>query len=367
MDVYVLSKNLDKLGCTDVVTEGIWTECFSSCGTFEFWAPLDDLHAELFVDGNVLWINDHETAGIIEVVERNGEDEYAKLHITGRHAKCYLDRRTVYPKFDMTGFPSDIARALVNQNCISPADVNRKIPLLSLESNAAQYGSSTTLQQEGESLLDVEVKLIESCGLGSVVAVDPIAKSMVYKVKQGTDRTIDQTSVLPVLISTELDDILASAYSKDLSEYRNMAYVAGEVPETGSQTVVQIGSSITGFDRRETYVDASGTSKSKSETEQYTDAEYQALLAQEGNEKLNDYKVIESFSAVIRTFGNSSYKYGVDFFLGDTVTVYDARLKVRANAKITSAEYTFRNTGNELALTFGYNRLTIMDKLKRSS
>ena len=95
------------------------------------------------------------------------------------------------------------------------------------------------------------------------------------------------------------------------------------------------------------------------------DAEYTAMLQERGKTHLEEYKDIQTFSATVRTFGVTSYEYGVDFFLGDLVTVYDQRLKVRANAIVTTVELEYDNDGQNLQLTFGYQQPTLANKLKR--
>lgn len=227
MDIYIFSKELELIGHTDVVTSGLWTENFAAVGTFEFWSPLDAVHAELFQEGNLVYMLEHKSAGVIELIEKESSDKDITMHIAGRHLKSYLDRRCVYPVFNKTAKPSEIARSLVSVNCINPTDKNRVIPNLSLKADDPEYGTSMSMQKTGGSVLDVEVDFLTAQNLGSEVIFDYKNKKLLYSVRQGKDRRIDQDVNDPVLLSTDMDTILSSEYTYDKSEMKNFAYVAG--------------------------------------------------------------------------------------------------------------------------------------------
>lgn len=208
MDIYVFSPKLELLGHTDVVTSALWTEKFYNVGTFEFWFPLGDDYTDLFIAENLVWMEEHSTAGIIELVERDMTATSTSLHIGGRFLKAYFDRRAVYPTFNKTGTQTEILQELVKLNCIEPTDSKRKIPNLRLDPEQENLGESTSKQQTGDSLLLVEEELLAAYNLGSTVDFDPIAKQLTYKVKKGIIRTIAQELVDPVLISTDMDTFL---------------------------------------------------------------------------------------------------------------------------------------------------------------
>lgn len=570
MDIYIFSKELELIGHTDVVTSGLWTENFADVGTFEFWSPLDAVHAELFQEGNLVYMLEHKSAGVIELIEKESSDKDITMHIAGRHLKSYLDRRCVYPVFNKTAKPSEIARSLVNVNCIDPTDKNRVIPNLSLKADDPEYGTSMSMQKTGGSVLDAEVDFLTAQNLGSEVIFDHKNKKLLYSVRQGKDRRIDQDVNDPVLLSTDMDTILSSEYTYDKSEMKNFAYVAGAgegaarkvisvsakktvaklpdgytelsyIQSSGTQyidTGVKIGSSgkaimdveITsapssqlfvfgastsgdnerygvtylpsqkywrnvhstgtgsmanfpttlpavgrhkiikdrnkctidgeemnaqqrtftstvnlymlarnqagtaqsiasakvysfqlyqndvvvrdfipcrnannvvgmydlvegkfygnsgtgaftageagsevhsGLDRYELYVDARDIQDTKTDDKgtQTTipDAEYNSMLSTRGLSKLAECKLSESFEATIRTDELAGFVFDKDYFLGDTITVYDNRLKVKADVLITAAEYKYTSEGQEVNLTLGYPQLSVMQKLRRDT
>ena len=559
LDLYVFDSSITPLGVIDVVTGLTWLEKFSDAGNFELWCPLNDQNAELLKEDNLLWIGG-ESAGVIEFKELTSDEEGTKtIHIQGRLAESYLDYRTIYPTIIMTGKISDILRRNVYNNLINPTDAARKIPFIELASDQPGYGPSVSYQKTGDTVLLEASRLCEANSLGFMVQFLPRQHKFIFRVQQGTDRTLDQSEVNPVLFSSDLDDILESNYSHNKSELRNFAYVAGEgsganrkiqtaysgkpaleskgftlleyiqatgnqytdlsvpatvntklvcdisydsiygddydwfvgnratpvnwllgyfegkacfwngsygyhyagtlslnertvltldlknlevsstnekttinsiVPSTGNiRLFIGNGSSfsksskckcfsvsiyednslthklvpvvqnstkipglydtiedkfyssltgtsfvsgpvcqevqLNGLSRRELFVDARDLQSEKTDGTTIPEAEYNYMLVERGKTSLEDYKDIESFSATLRTFGVTGYVYGVDFFLGDKVTVYDSRLKVRTNAVITEVMKTFDEDGERLDITFGYEQPTLANKLKR--
>lgn len=363
LELYVFDSTLTRMGIVDIVTGLIWRERFADAGNFELWCPLNDQNSELLQEDNLLWIGG-ESAGVIEFKELTSDEDGTKtIHIQGRLAESYLDYRTIYPTVITTGKVSSILRKHVEDNLINPTDTARKIPLIELASDQVAYGPSVSYQKTGDTVLLEVSKLCEANSLGFRLQFFPRQTKFVFRVYQGTNRTLDQSAVNPVLFSSDLDDILESNYSHNKSELRNFAYVAGE--DSGTSRKVQTVGSSSGLSRRELFVDARDLQSENSDGTTVSSSEYNSMLIERGKTSLEDYKDIESFSATLKTSGVTGYKYGVDFFLGDKVTVYDSRLKVRVNAVITEVMKTFDEDGERLDITFGYEQPTLANKLRR--
>ena len=157
---------------------------------------------------------------------------------------------------------------------------------------------------------------------------------------------------------------MEATYFYNKADFRNVAYVAGEDTGENRKIVETDHSQNGGVHRRELFVDARDI-QSEQNKEVIPEADYQLMLVQRGDTKLEDYKEIENFSSSIKTFGNTSYVYGKDFFLGDIVTVYDKKLRVKVNARVTSCIDTYDANGYSLTLVFGYEQPTIANKLRR--
>lgn len=364
LNLQVFNRELTRLGVVDVVTGLTWSEKFADVGEFELWCPVTDTNIQLLKEDNLLWIGT-DSAGVIEFKELTIDDDGTyTMHIRGRLCECYLDFRTVYPRFSMSGKVSKIMQALVTRNIISPSDSKRKIPNVQLDSSQQDLGNSISFQKLGDTVLKSCTDLGEANGLGFRLKFVPSQKAFLFQVYVGTNRTMDQSAVTPVLFSSELDDILESSYSHNKSELRTDSYIAGEGEGT-ARIMTSTGSSAAGLDRRELFVDAGDLQSIAEDGNTIPANQYKAMLVERGKSKLEENKDIETFSATLRTFGVMSYIYGQHYFLGDAVTVYDSRLKLQTNAIVTAIERTFNEDGETLDVTFGYGQPTLVTKLRR--
>jgi hypothetical protein len=169
--------------------------------------------------------------------------------------------------------------------------------------------------------------------------------------------------VTPVTLASSLDDILSSSYYSSMENWKNFAYIAGE--GTGSdrryatlETVDQVSS----YQRRELFVDARDVQSEDGETI-IPPAEYTGMLVQRGSEKLTRFKRVQEFEATIRN-NPRSYVYGVDFFLGDTVTVIDEDLGVTVDAVVTKVTSSKTQGKEETEISFGYGVPTIYKRMR---
>ncbi len=117
-----------------------------------------------------------------------------------------------------------------------------------------------------------------------------------------------------------------------------------------------------GLSRRELFVDARDLQSDADPDKPLTAEEYAAVLTTRGEEMLAENQLVQSFSTVVRTLA-PTYEYGVDFFLGDTITAIDERQGVTADA----VERSVSAEGEGLLLTLGYGQPAIYDILKRKA
>lgn len=91
-----------------------------------------------------------------------------------------------------------------------------------------------------------------------------------------------------------------------------------------------------------------------------TDEELEELMRQRGIEKLEEHQKFISVDSTIST-GSMQYKYGVDFNLGDYVTVYSKKLNKMINLQITSVSKSISDGVEIFDIGFGRDRLSIKD------
>jgi hypothetical protein len=92
-----------------------------------------------------------------------------------------------------------------------------------------------------------------------------------------------------------------------------------------------------GIHRKEVFVDAKSVTKKYTDENDvektYTDAEYTAMLKSHGHQVTSAMTVTEDFNGVI-DITNGNWKYGIDVFLGDIVTVQDNDIGVFKNVRL---------------------------------
>lgn len=120
-----------------------------------------------------------------------------------------------------------------------------------------------------------------------------------------------------------------------------------------------------GLLRLESYVDARDLQSDSDPDAPMTEEEYLEALRTRGKENLSDHQLVQSFSATVRTM-DSTYTYGVDFFLGDTITVTDERLGLSVSALVEGVERSVGKNGEDLILTLGYGPPTLGDRLRKA-
>ena len=189
-----------------------------------------------------------------------------------------------------------------------------------------------------------------------------------FSVIRGVDRTGADPKYPKIQLSTDLQDVLGSKYYTNSQSYKNVALIAGEDSEVNRKKTTSGDNSLSGFDRRELYVDArdiqSEVQSESGETSTIPEDEYIGMLGNRGDEKLADCQITETFEASIRTQGVTQYEYGIDYFRGDKIIVEDAELGVQAIAIIDSITENI-NDEYELVLTLGYEYPSLIQRVKK--
>lgn len=370
MEVY--SPALELLGILEVYDALIYEEYAFRPGTFSLKSTLNEQTKPLLQPENILWL-EGETAGVIEYLEKTTEEDGIMLSVKGSLLSGILKRRVLWGTYQLHGGIPELMYHLVSDCAVAPtrgqAD-KRIIPRLTLRGTPPADARIYWKQSTGEELAKTLTELAQAGQVAYGVAFDAQAQRMEFWARMGVNRTIGQEN--PVFYSTELDDVLRAVYAYDAGDYRNLMLVAGE-GEGDARRLLAVSESAdapnepAGLFRREAFVDA-GDLKSTGKgaaAPPITEAEYLALLRTRGLEKLADWQLVQSFSATVRTVA-PTYTYGVDFFLGDTITVIDERLGLMVDAVVEGVERSVGKKSEDLVLTFGYGMPTLSDRLRRA-
>lgn len=255
LEVIILSPELEQIGLVNKMTALRWTERFHGFGDFELWLPLTEENAGLMREDNLVWIGTSDL-GVIETIQKaKDNDGSLSLQVSGRFNECWLERRVVWSRYSETGYVSNHMRNLVYDNAVNPALSGRRIPHMVLSETQEVQGPSVSYTAHRDNLWTSLDDLGKVHNVSPRLVNDVPAQTVTFVVQGRTDRTIEQTAVPPVVLSSELSDILSSDYSSDNTGFRNTALVAGAGEgEARKEHTVNPGN--TGLNRREMSVDA---------------------------------------------------------------------------------------------------------------
>lgn len=350
-----------------------YTKVLNGSGIFEIQIPLDETALNVYENGYFLMF-EKDTVGIITVFNPaiNGETNDEQLIIKGYLSNWLLARRYMPYVTNYTGTITEIIRQMVDDNCIHPTDSSRVLPLILSEDSRyipTLYPATINTQITGDNLQGKIEELLDTREMGydvHPVLTNTAMNGFEFRLIAGEDRTIGNTAGNPyVVFTTDLKNILKSQYTYNINDYCNMAYVAGE-GENVDRIVEKAGNTTaSGMDRYELYVDARDLQKEAPDEPPLTDDEYRAVLITRGLEKLGECGVEEVYEATIDII-NTQYEYGVDYELGDLVTVKDSTIDLEMSARVTQIQVTSLGDRSLIDVTFGYYKLTQRQKNKRN-
>lgn len=334
----------------------IFIRRFSKVGEFELHINLNKNNVDKLQEDNLILLGAFfNKVGIIEHIEKSmTEDGKEELVVKGCTLKGITKRRITVPPENSaydnaTGSQETIIKQFVNNNLVNPADTNRKITQVIMAPDKNR-GIHDKWRARYENLADKIAEIAEYAELGWDVVLDTNINKWTFDVLEGRNLTADQEQLPPVIFSVDFDNIKNKHFLKSLLNYKNIGYAGGKGEEE-ERLIQQIGES-SGLDRREIFLDCS-------QAEDITE------LKDMGKQKLNDYKITESFEAEVLPYG--SFSYGQDWDLGDIVTVMDRKWGVALNTRITEIKEIYEVGGFNLECTFGNSIPNLLDKIKQES
>lgn len=367
--VEVRDYNTNIIGIVDTANSIIWRSVYFGVGDFEIHAPATTNIILLLTAGRYITRPDNDEVGIIEKLHASENiEEGATITASGRFVKSILDRRLIYNLSGnsnyatiLNGNVESAVREVVKDNAIvCPFDNNRNIALLALGAPANiplqivdENGNAADKQVSYENLLAYTDGVLEEYGL----AAKCILRNgiFLYTVYQGVNRyTNNPDGNIPVVFSSEFDNLTSSEYTYDETPEKNVALIGGE-GEGVDRFYSLIVNAERDLQRREVFIDASSINrkyKDKNGVEKtYTDAQYKQVLNAKGKQDIVQLAKAETFDGVLDVT-NGNYKYGRDFSLGDIVTIQNNNISKYVNVRIREAlEY---QDGNGYAIEVKY-------------
>ena len=319
-DIIVLDRDLKPAAIVDSYESFIWTDRYQTCGDFEFYNGVSEDLLQIFALNNYVRIAGSDRAMIVEQIKISSDPENgAHMTVTGRSLEQLLMRRIIQKSEVLNGNLQDEIHRLLNENIISPEDTDRVIPNFIFEESTDEAITSLTVLAEytGEELYTVIQNQCQEKKIGFKVVLNS-NKQFVFSLYAGVDRSYNQDKNKYVLFAPTNDNLGASSFVNSVSNLKTVALVGGQ-GKSEDRKYVTVGSG-TGLDRREVFIDAGDLAQTvqTGDTEiSYTDAEYEEMLINRGNEELAKTVEGDGFEAEADT--EIKYKYGEDFNIGDIV------------------------------------------------
>lgn len=349
MDLYVFDKHFNLLGIVDKFTTLIWTREYFNIGTLELHVLIDDNTLSLLQKDNiVVKQNNLEEAMYIDSIYMD-RDIGDTMTVRGFSIENFLEDRFVWGTQTYSGTAEEILRSFVSNNAITPTKINRIMPYLTLGSVYGVTETSTEVNT-GSKLSELLKELSLKYDIGWRVRFDRDNEKYVLEFYRGLDSSIGQDINQHKIFSSEYENVFDQRYTDSDSSLKTMVFVAGAGEGTARITTT-IGDELSGFARKELYVDARDISEKDSNNNTIPQATYINLLKERGNLKLKEHETVRTFESGVSVLSNLAYR--VDFDLGDKVTVENKKWGLILNTRITSVEEIYENGITTINVNFG--------------
>lgn len=293
------------------------------------------------------------------------DDNSSRLLIEAPSVNKILFDRLIIGQQSNSGNIEDVMKAFVNANAVNPVNPNRVVPNLILAGNTG-IDIEVTEATSDMPLDEYLYELANKYDMSWDILLDHENKKYVFTTWQGLDRSTEQSINNHVVFSKELDNIITQQYIKDDLNHKTTAIVVGEGEGT-DKTRLTVNDELEGYERKEIFVDASDLqSEYKGENDNdviLTPAEYRELLVERGKNILTEYQQIRTFESEIDMY--SQFVYGVDYFVGDRITIENEEVGIVMHTRIVSAVELYDKNSDDLKLDFGSSIPTLIDSIKR--
>jgi hypothetical protein len=305
-------------------------------------------NTDVLIQDNIIWFDKEYHKGfIIERVSEKLENDTRVLEIIASSLNALLrDYITIPPSGQdehiISGSREAIVRSLVTANVINPQDASRSqySIILGLDNG---YGSATIARSRYKNLADEIVSVLSPEGLGWRIDIDLAARKFVFKVIKGVNRTAAQSVNPRVLFGTKYGNMSKFEKVKDRLSSRSVAFVGGT--GDGKDRLISKVTDTNSVRKKEIFIDARNINNAPE-------------LIEKGKQSLSQYGEVSSFT--FETL-NRQFEYGIDWDLGDYVTIVseDGTSDDRQAIKVT--EYLERNSVRVVP-EFGTPEITVNQK-----
>lgn len=245
-ELYLLDEQLNRKHIIDTYSSIIWAKRYNSVGDCELVISATEDNFNKVKECRYISRPDDDMVCKIEKIEIQTDEENGnQFIITGTDIKNILNQRIVAKQTNFNGLVEDYIRKLITDSIINPTNTDRKIKNFIL---ADKVGFTERIREQVtyDYVGDKIQELCQQYGWGYKVTVNN--GNFVFALYKGEDKS------QYVTFSEDYDNISTTDYTKDDSNIKNVALIAGE-GEGVARVTTSIGSGL-GIDRHELYVDA---------------------------------------------------------------------------------------------------------------
>lgn len=366
----IFDDSFNSYGQINKFSTATYTKKFNSIGSFQIYCPITEENIGLLSKNRIVWFEDN-IGGIIQYIDKDS----GQMTIKGNLVSGLLKTRCIYPTIFIKNMnAAEAAATFVYKLFVYGEEGGNNLNHFRMITNFevrkqdySAFGLDKFDTQATGVMLDSKIEdLGQANNFGFDIGIDPRNRKFVFEILKSTDRSINQAINMPVILSSELQDILSSSYTYNESDYSNAIFAAGQGEGESRKWVVYDveGKKTWGFDRKEYFVDARDISDQNEDGTTMPITEYNQLLMNRAIEKSSDLSINESYNAEISD-SPSVFTFGKDYFLGDKITVEDKNIGVQVDAQISEYTRTFGKSGTSTSIVYGYNKPFLLDSLRR--
>lgn len=336
MEVRIYDSDLDLKGIIENQTSLIWTRKYNESGEFEIHAPVTDDNRNLLKTENIVYKKGADEAAVIENVIMEESMQRNEITATGRFLTSYMDRRITRATKTYSGNAEQIMRTLLSEDTIP-------IPRVIL-GEPTGFTDTIEFQMTYKNLLTYMSKIAKQFNYGFRFRPDFNTKQIIFETYAGRDKSLSQGVNNRVIFSEMYENLNSAKYTENTQKYKTKVFVGGQ-GEGAARTIIEVGTG-TGLELREDFISAADISQ-----DDITQAQYIAALTERGNQTLEAEKYVKSFEFDADPYIN--FTYGVDYDLGDIVTVKKKSWGLMEDMRITEIQEIYENGAMTISPTLG--------------
>lgn len=356
----IMDDNFRRLGEITEYKSQLWHPLYLDVtgGDFQFELPAD-LYIDYIEKDFFIYNTEDKKVGIIDTFDIvNTEEDGRIMTVSGKMAESILQRRIIFPTMSVSGKLDDVVAAIIRKHVTNCSNKSRRITSFSYVSNA-DFSNRVSKQFTGSTVADAIRGLCSMFGYGYTVTLNDTLDGFEMQLVEGLDRSLEQTKNPWVAFTTSDYGVTEFTYKTSNAGLFTHVICAGEGEGLDRKSVTYPTSSrasTRGIKRREVFLDKKDISSNAGEENELDEDTYLEKLTEEAKGKLAENGTTEACEGVVKL---ARYTYGVDFNLGDIVSVQDDELGMGYTIRVLGVLLSKdENDAQEVSIEMGNLQIT---------